>query len=68
MVEPEPVEPVDPGRELEEPVGRLVSESMLVPALPVPLAPLVPLVPLEPLMPPDPLVPLVSELPDVPEP
>lgn len=46
--------PGAPGKELDEPVGRLVSESMLVPALPVPLDPLVPLVPLDPL---------VSELP-----
>jgi hypothetical protein len=52
VVEPEPIVPGAPGKALEEPVERLVSVSMLVPALPVPLEP-------EPL-----LMPLVPELPD----
>lgn len=79
MVEPEPIVPGAPGRELDEPVGRLVSEFMLEPALPVPLDPLVPLVPLDPLVSelPDPMLPeeevpdeypeLSPELPELPE-
>jgi hypothetical protein len=76
VVEPEPVELGELGIVAEEPVGLLVSEFMLEPALPVPVVPLPPLEPVvEPLDPLEPLrlldplpEPLVSELPEVPEP